>query len=196
MDKNCLQKQNLASNEPILFNPIKHHTGAIKQIIGETTNEEDLLRTLLTIGESQMDLYVGELSVGEITQQIIKQLKQKNVITQTEYSEWINSGGSDYKMLTLSDNSQWTLRLSNDNEKYIHIHPGRYSPRTMRIKANTLKTAIAVNVYAKVNKYNPLDLEIINYARKEILGESPIKSISTNSGLGKIIALFNFVRHK
>lgn len=195
MDKNNLQNQNLTSKEPIQFNPIKHHIGAIKQFIKEATNEEVLLRTLLTIGESQMDLYVGDLSVDEISRQIIKQLKQKNVIERTEYSEWINSDGSDYKMLTLSDDSQWTLRLSDNNETYIHIHPGRYSHHTIRIKANTLKTAIVVNVYARLNKCNPLELKIINYVRKKILDESPVKSINASSGLGKIINMFNPVNH-
>jgi hypothetical protein len=97
--------------------------------------------------------------------------------------------GKDYRCLSLPDNSQWTLRLSENDEKFIHIHPSRYSPNTVRVRSSTLQTAITAIVLSELKSKSPLDINIINEAREKYLNESPVKTVNKNSGLGKIILL-------
>ena len=55
---------------PLAFNCWKHHAGFIKKQIdfyrGDKISVQELQKTLLVIGESQMDLYLGELSPQKI----------------------------------------------------------------------------------------------------------------------------------
>jgi len=50
-------------------------------------------------------------------------------------------------------------------EKFVHIHPGRYSPNTFRVKANTLKTAIVAEFLALCQDQSPYDIQVVNQAR-------------------------------
>ncbi|RKY92909.1 MAG: hypothetical protein DRQ01_05690, partial [Ignavibacteriae bacterium] len=66
---------------PLTFNCWKHHAGFIKKQIefyrGEKISVEELQKMLLVIGESLMDLYVGELSPQKICDEIVGKLKSK-----------------------------------------------------------------------------------------------------------------------
>ncbi|MFC2135224.1 hypothetical protein ACFLTH_11455 [Bacteroidota bacterium] len=178
--------------EPILLNSIKHHAGYIQNEINSSQYDPKILRKkLVVIGDSQMDLYFGSLSPVEIGDEVIKQLKENMILEKTKYESWLESGRNDYQTITLSDTSVWTLRLAEDEERYVHIHPGRYSPHTIRVKALTLKTAIAVLVYAARFSKHPIDVEVINLVRSEILGESPVKSLEKSEGLIKLLTLLS-----
>jgi hypothetical protein len=85
------------------------------------------------------------------------------------------------------------LRLGEQEERYVHIHPGRYSPHTIRVKANTLKTAIALSVWMKVYNHREINLELLNHVRREILAASPVKSLEGTEGF---IKLFNLVHQE
>lgn len=184
-------KQDITKDQipiPILLNRMKHHAGFVKDRITEINESRDEIREeLLIIGESQMDFYHGKFSPGEISQCVIDQLKQINALENSKYVKWIKMNKKNYQTLTLPDASVWTLRLANDSQRHVHIHPGRYSPHTLRVKALTLKTAIAVLVHSKFSGKNPDDIEMINIVRKDILNESPIKSIEYAEGLLKVI---------
>ena len=136
-----------------------------------------------------MDLYLGSLNPGQISNEIISNVKNFGVYTYIKYSKWLSEDGKHYKQIDLSDTSVWMLRLGNEKDRYIHIHPGRYSPFTMRVKATTLKTAIAVNVLAEGNKRKLSDLKHINEVRTLWLKLPPLKTLS--SGTGKILTLIN-----
>jgi hypothetical protein len=144
---------------------------------------------LLLIGESQMDLYTGELTPGMIALQIIKLLQENGNYKKDQYLNYIGVQSTDYQTLQISDTSVWVLRLGEQEERYIHMHPGRYSPQTIRVKANTLKTAIALSIWIKVYDHRELTLALLNLVRKEILAASPVKSLSTTDGFGKIFRL-------
>lgn len=180
---------------PITFNCWKHHLGFIKDRTKKSKDVEfsdsDFKKVLLVIGESQMDLYLGNMSPVQIGNEIIDLLKNKKVIGNKSYIEWLFEKGEKYKLISISDSSIWTLRLGQDKEKYLHIHPGRQSPLTIRIKAHTLKTAIAVTIQAKKTGATLTDLNFINTVRKNFINLPPLKSISSLSGLGKFMNILN-----
>jgi ADP-heptose:LPS heptosyltransferase len=187
-------EENCTIPPPINFNCWKHHTGFIKKQIQSVQKRADLEKLksyLLKIGESQMDLYYGKYSPNEIAEQIAQQLKKKNILSDEIYNLWLNEKGRDYQLITLPDNSFWTLRKGNDSRRYIHIHPGRHSTHTRRVKAPTLKTVILTLCYEKTGETQPEPKELINKIRKEYLNEPPLKTIYSESGLGK---LFNLLR--
>lgn len=132
---------------PVLFNCLKHHLSFIKEYIHRSVaskNVETLSGQLRLIGESQMDLYLGELTPALIAEQISQQLQEKAVFERVEYVNFINPPIIGYQTITISDTSVWVLRLGETEQRHIHIHPGRYSPHTIRVKASILKTAIAL----------------------------------------------------
>jgi hypothetical protein len=175
---------------PVAFNCWKHHAGFIKDQIKslryEKLSEENLRKILLVIGESQMDIYLGKLSPQEISDNIIIKLKTMNAYEFNNYKNWLCKEGKDYKLIKISDNSVWTLRSGNKKERYIHIHPGRYLPKTIRVKALTLKTAISVLI-----KYGSdvqlIDTSRVNKVRVKTLNSPPVKKVSADSAVVRVI---------
>ncbi|OGU54799.1 MAG: hypothetical protein A2V66_06820 [Ignavibacteria bacterium RBG_13_36_8] len=180
--------KNISTPCPVLLNCWKHHAGFIKGGI-QVKSEHEILGELKTIGDSLMDLYLGSMSPHDISVQVIEQLKGRNILEKKAYTDWIETDNDQYRMIELSDNSKWTLRLGDDEKRYVHIHPGRYSHHTMRVRSLSLKTAIAVLVWTKIHGGDALNISVINKVRKEWLNESPIKSVSKNEGLGKLIGI-------
>ena len=179
---------------PINFNCWKHHAGFIrKQIesVKETKDLDQLKVYLLKIGESQMDLYLGENSPINISEQIHDYLHRKKIFSSRLYKDWLSKDGKDYQLVELRDKSIWTLRLGDDAERYVHIHPGRYSSNTVRVKATTLKSAIFLLCSEQLGEIKSFETETVNRIRKKYLEEPPLKSFSTASGLGRLIDLFH-----
>jgi len=180
---------------PLKFNCWKHHSDFIKKQIKlyrcENISVEELQKALLVIGESQMDLYVGKLSPQEICDELLSRLKLTGVLAFREYKKWLFETGSEYKLMEISDSSVWTLRLGKEEERYIHIHPARYSPVSLRVKALTLKTAIAVLIINYENKPTLLDTLQINAVRKNVLNSAPVKKVSSNSAVLRVINILS-----
>jgi hypothetical protein len=179
---------------PINFNCWKHHTGfIIKQIksVSEIKELEELKSYLLKIGESQMDLYFGDYSPTEVSDQILNLLGRKKIFSLEQYKDWLVKNRKGYQLLKLIDKSVWTLRLGENTERYIHLHPGRHSPQTVRVKATTLKTAILCLCLVNAGQTETIETVTINEIRKKYLNEPPIKSFISASGLGRMISLFS-----
>ncbi|UCH64390.1 MAG: hypothetical protein JSW63_07065 [Ignavibacterium sp.] len=180
---------------PVALNCWKHHAGFIKnqiELLQECKiSKEELRKLLLVIGESQMDLYLGILHPKQIANEIIKKAKDIGAINYIGYSSWISEEDKNYKQMIISDESIWTLRLGNDKKRYIHIHPGRYSLQTIRVKAATLKTTIAIKVLISGSEAELPDLNSINELRTLFLKLPPLKSLSLSSGVGKFLNIFN-----
>jgi hypothetical protein len=180
---------------PLTFNCWKHHTGFIKKQIefygGEKIAVEEIQQALLVIGESQMDLYLGILSPQEICDELVSKLKSTGVLAFKEYKKWLFEKGKEYKLTEISDSSVWALRLGKQGERYVHIHPGRYSPLTLRVKALTLKTAIAVLIINYEKIFPLMNSFQINEVRKKILNLPPIKKISSNSAVVRVINILS-----
>jgi hypothetical protein len=186
LEDNC----NISS--PFNLNCWKHHAGFIAKQIKKNKNEEELKNIsslLLKLGESRMDLYLGKLEPFELTEFIRKFLKKHKVFEYESYKKWLFSEGKEYRLITLPDKSTWTLRMGNQKENYIHIHPGRYSANTIRVRALTLKTAICVLAIANIYKISTFELKLINDVRKKFLKAAPVKSITSNSGLGRLLTI-------
>ncbi len=181
---------------PIKFNCWKHHALFIKKELKSIKSEaqiNQLQSKLLKIGESQMDLYYGLYSPIEIANYIIKHLASISIKSNKEYKNWLCKDGSEYQKITLKDKSIWTLRPGDEEKRFVHIHPGRYSPDTVRVKALTLKTAICFFAFAKIKSVTEFDIDLINEARKICLNASPLKSVNREAGLGKLITLFKYM---
>ena len=187
MDENCFIPP------PINLNCWKHHAGFIKKQIESVKEikELDQLKVyLLKIGESQMDLYLGDHSPVKISEQLLDYLHSKKIFSEKLYKDWLSKDGKDYQLVELKDKSIWTLRLGDDAERYVHIHPGRYSPNTIRVKATTLKTAIFLLCFERLGAIKSFETATANNIRKKYLDEPPLKSFSKASGLGRLIDLF------
>ncbi|GAB4335341.1 MAG: hypothetical protein OHK0038_12920 [Flammeovirgaceae bacterium] len=170
--------------ENILFNPFKHHLKTIKKEIFQF-EEEEFKKMLLKIGNSQMDLYIGNLEIDEIKQEIILKLKKHNLTTKFLFINYLKLN-QNYFSVKISDNSVWVMREGRDESRFVHIHPARYSPETLRVKANTLKTALVASRLLTIEERN---LQNINTLRKKILGLSPIKDIEESQMISKMIQI-------
>lgn len=173
------------------YNIIKHHlsylVGCIKSVHNNEIELEFLISKLVRVGDSVLDLYMGNLSIVQIIKEIKKFIPISSLYNKDEYSIWLGLSGSDYVSVDISDGSTWVLRISDDIKRFIHIHPGKKCENTMRVKGKTLKTAVLYCAYQQINKIFPIDLEIINYVRINFLAESPVNNVTNNSGIGKII---------
>lgn len=187
-------RKDFDAESPVLLNCWKHHKEFIQYRIRRVVMEgEDAFQIppsqLVTIGNSLLDLYTGLLNPYDISIQIKSELKKRSIVRKQSYEKWIKDSKNNYQTIYLPDSSFWTLRLGQ-KERYIHIHPGRYSPHSTRVRALTLKTAITVLAWSKIHKSSPFNINIINHVREEILKASPVKTVSKKYGLGKVISLF------
>jgi hypothetical protein len=166
----------------IVFNSIKHHLGFIQAYVAQG-NCENVYTDALKIGGSQMDLYIGNLTIKAIKSEIIAFLDENDFLEIKKYKCQLAAQGN-YFECTLSDNSIWTMRMGIDDAQYIHIHPSRYALHTTRVKAGALKTAIAFLIENPAN----LTTIAINEIRQK-LKLSPIKDIDHFKKIHEIIAL-------
>ncbi len=205
-------------SEPVLFNSLKHHAGYVAEFIRrfcdnfmpagnmpgltginecsgnpETEAGKFLSDKLIIIGKSQMDLYTGRLCPVQIAEEIKEYLKAKDLLNKGKYLGWIRQAQSSFMEIKLTDNSIWVLLPGKIDGRYVHIHPGRHSPLTIRVRSETLKTAIAVLCYC--NRYNNdhYDLDVINRARTRLLGLSPVKEVNHKRGLGRMIEILTTI---
>lgn len=174
IENNKIEKNN------ILFNGLKHHIQTVQQFI-EVATADLLPINLLKIGGSQMDFYKGELTENQIFEEIIELLRGARVETQHDFMTWV-AVENGFQTLTLSDNSTWVLRLSDKPQQFMHVHPARYSPQTVRVKAGTLKTCIALAVLDRENRHVD-DLTFFNQIRVQFLGLSPVKQVAQMKAL-------------
>lgn len=179
--------------KPILFNFWKHHLFFLLDEIKISPQEIDfeaLRSRMKTIGNSTTDLYTGTMNIPAISEFCIKKLKENHQFEKDRYKKWIKEHPESYRELAYPDLSIWVLKIGIEKDRYIHIHPGRNVQHTIRVKANILKTAYLANLFAFKNHLSPMDINLINALRNDVLGLSPIKFVTMNHELGKIIYLF------
>jgi len=177
--------------EPILFNPLKHYLAFIRELAGGQTmaiNDprlKELTRELKHIGTSVMDIYTGNLSQESIYKEILEFLELNNLREKEAYKSWAGTDFDDFRIVTLSDTSQWTLKYHNHETKYIHIFPARSSPHSFRVKANTLKSAI---LYIIIFGKDYVSDEDLNAARA-LMGLSPVKEVADAEAVTEMIEI-------
>ncbi|HSV88080.1 MAG TPA: hypothetical protein VLH61_05515 [Bacteroidales bacterium] len=166
---------------PFWLNGWKHHMGFLcselaSLPVGEI-NLQSFCKKLKSMGSSVSDLYTGSLSPSTIAGQIGTQLKAIGKFEYLPYQNWIQLSPGKYCEISLSDKSKWTLLTGNEPDFYLHLHPSRYSENTIRVKANLLKSAVAMLAFEKINPVslqNKSDFELINQLRKQFLDLSPV----------------------
>ncbi|RPH33206.1 MAG: hypothetical protein EHM93_05925 [Bacteroidales bacterium] len=177
----------------IAFSCWKHHLGFARNALNNRTNYskiDNFIREIVPlIGESNIDYYIGTLDILTIANEVIAQLKAENAFNPTEYKEWLISENTDYRCISLSDGSNWTLRFGQTDERYIHIHPSRHSKETVRVKSSSLKT-----VYAFLSHYGLSDAEIsnekINFVRNKFAKLPALKPSSPLTAIRRVLDLF------
>ncbi len=176
---------------PLLFNCMKHHAGFIASFISSFRGSSlpSLKEHLSPIGKSQMDLYTGSLEPHEISSEIKDFLHARDLLGEKSYLQWLAGSGVKYREAKLSDESVWVFLPGKITGRHVHIHPGRYSPFTIRVRSETLRTAIAVLIYCRLHGGNCHSLAVVNEARERLLELSPVKEVSSRRGLGRMIAI-------
>lgn len=179
---------------PVMFNRLKHHAGYIRHFINSLDlsaceQVNSLSGELNAIGKSQMDLYTGGLMPRTIAGEITGYLKDARLIGREDYLSWLHGAKHKYREITLSDGSVWVLLPGVETERHVHIHPGRYSPHSIRVRSETLKTAIAAICYSRQHGRPSHDTGTVNEARTKLLGLSPIRDIERGKGIGKLIGI-------
>lgn len=177
--------------QPVLFHPLKHHLGYIREFIQAQANAADdfLSAQFKTIGSSQLDLYLGDLSIHQIAEETILYLQKYQCLEPEPYRLYLTTGGAGYGLTTLSDGSGWVLRWGVVEGRHVHLHPARYSRHTIRVKANLLKAAMAVSLAMKRTGIAEPDLSLVNQVRRQWLGLAPIPAFLTSDTLLRLIYL-------
>jgi len=175
--------------EPVLFNPLKHHLGFIRGFIDvrsgcdSAVRMKEITRELKHIGTSVMDIYTGELNVDTICLETSEFIINKNLIERDNFRNWSGRDSDDFKIISLSDGSQWVLKYYDHEKRYVHIFPARSSPHTFRIKSNTLKSAILYVIHIGKDFITEDDL---NRARA-LAGLSPVKEVADTEAVAEMI---------
>ncbi len=181
---------------PVMLNGWKHHHAfLIDQLQRWAKKPEQLfplfVAKLKMLGDSQFDIYTGNLSPEDIAGDIRETLEGFNVYERDAYWNWIERSTQLFWQVSISDGSEWTLRHCDELEDfYIHIHPARHSKHTQRMKANHLRTALATLVMANMRREKP-GMALLNKVRQEFLGLSPVTKILAK----EIFATLNVMAH-
>jgi len=178
--------------KPIAFNCWKHHLGFVNGFLQNQTNytkSDAFIREVIQfIGTSQFDFYIGNQTPMSIANEILSILEKDNTLALSDYTNWLTLEGADYRCVSISDGSNWTLRLGQ-GDRYVHIHPSRHSKKTVRVKSSSLKS-----VYAFLFHYGVSDAEIsiekINFVRNRLAKLPVLKPNSPLAAITRIIKLF------
>jgi len=177
--------------EPLMFNLLKHYYPFIRNYINIKTEEEKFpgsktfIKELRHLGTRVMDIYSGELSTDQIFKEIIEFLELNNMTGREPYKKWAGISYHNFRVIPLSDNSQWTLKYFDHETRYVHIFPARLSPHAFRVKANTLKSAILYLVLIGKDYISEDDLN----KTRALAGLSPIKDVSDADAVTEMIEI-------
>jgi hypothetical protein len=176
--------------EPLLFNPLKHHLGFIREFINLRIDEpeseiKNLARELKHLGTSVMDVYTGSLSILSISREFKDFLVEKGFLEIEQYSSWVGRSMNSFKIIELSDGSQWTLKFHNNKLRFVHIFPARNSQHTFRVKANTLKSALLYSIIIGKDLVTGDDLNKV----RPLLGLSPVKDPVDSEAITEMIEI-------
>lgn len=166
--------------QPFLLNGLKHHLGYIRQMLPYLLQmeEHEFFSHIQKTGNSVTDFYHGELSCLQICNEIKEQLTKLHAFDKESYLDWL-SGKGLYYCLTISDGSDWLMREGEQAGRYIHIHPGKHSLHSRRIKSRNLRLAMAM-IYYFPNQEDQFSIKALNHIRTEKLNLSPVKYISAS----------------
>jgi len=176
---------------PVTFNTHKHHFGFLLCKIENLKNIDwnQAEPEFFGIGENLLDFYTGDLTVENICADCILFFKNKNISDKIAFTKWLYP--LEYRKIKLSDSSEWIIKEGKNPNRYIHIHPAKQSKHTIRIRAATLKTVLAVMIKSgNISKQMNNNLLTVNKIRTEYLHLSPVKSLQRGKGILQLWELF------
>ena len=145
---------------------------------------------MLVIGTNLLDLYLGKLSVEKICAESIDFFNKEKILGPEEFKNWLKP--PNYQKIELSDKSVWVVKEGINEMRYIHIHPAKDSPHSIRVRGATLKTVLTLKTKEEIIASGELtDLKKVNHIRKEYLQLSPVKSLERGKGIARLWAYFN-----
>lgn len=177
--------------EPILFNPLKHHLGFIREFTykksegNPESDQKNMIKELKHLGTSVMDVYTGSLLINEVCNEVIVFLHDMDLSGRDRFSEWTGNGLKDFRIISLTDGSQWTLKYHDNCQRFVHIFPARGSQHTFRVKSNTLKSAILYYILIGKDFITGDDLNRV----RPMLGLSPIKDPVDTEAITEMIEI-------
>jgi hypothetical protein len=176
--------------EPFLFNPLKHHLGFIREFINLNIDHpgfdlQNLTKDLKHLGTSVMDVYSGSLQIRKICTEVEEFLRSKDILKRDTYSAWAGTKIDCFRILPLSDGSQWTLKFHENLQRFVHIFPARNSQHTFRVKSNTLKSALIYNIIIGKDLVTGYDLNKV----RPLLGLSPVKDALDTEAILEMIEI-------
>ena len=122
--------------EPILFNPFKHHLGFIKEFINQNIDNSELNIQLLSKDIKHLGRQLWTSITGNYRSVIsvlrLWNFSKEGTLDMNAYSLWTGTKTDSFKIIKLSDESQWTLKYHDDHQRYIHLFPARNSSHTFR----------------------------------------------------------------
>ena len=170
--------------------------GALRHRIAEAVRRgnvalPELAGELIVIGSKLMDLYVGRFAPVQIGRLTLDALERDGRLALDAFRAWVTSQGG-YGMIDLEDGSRWVLRVADEYDRHVHLHPGRWVPETRRVRANVLKTAVMTLAHVGVHGGDPLDLALVNRVRQQYLALSPMgRDLDGDQGIGEVIELLS-----
>ena len=177
--------------EPLIFNPLKHYLPFIKSYI-ETKAEGErypgssaFIKELKHLGTCVMDVYNGDLPPEKIFSEITGFLEKKGYLPREEYIKWAGRNWRSYRIITLSDGSQWTLKYHDHETRYVHIFPARSSRYTFRVKANTIKSAV---LYLVLTGKDFISEDDLNKTRA-LVGLSPVREVADAEAVTEMVEI-------
>jgi hypothetical protein len=177
--------------EPILFNPLKHHLGYVREFIYQKTEGEEngdqkkMIRELKHLGTSVMDVYTGSLPIADICNEVVGFLQGMELSERSHFSAWAGVKMNEFRIIPLSDSSQWTLKYNDHCQRFVHIFPARGSSHTFRVKSNTLKSALLYYILIGKDFITGDDLNKV----RPLLGLSPIKDPVDTEAITEMIEI-------
>lgn len=177
--------------EPVLFNPLKHHLGYIREFIYQKSegnpdkDQKIMIRELKHLGTSVMDVYTGMLLINDICNEVMGFLDEKGLSERGNFSGWTGDGMKDFRIISLRDGSQWTVKYHENCQRFVHIFPARGSQHTFRVKSNTLKSAILYYILIGKDFITGEDLNKV----RPLLGLSPIRDPVDTEAITEMIEI-------
>ena len=137
-----------------------------------------------------MDLYLGPLTPRDVGERLLELLRHDDRLSLHTYRPWIQANRG-YRVLTLPDDgSEWVLRMGDEADRWVHVHPARWAPKTCRVKATVLKTAVMALACAGVRGGDPMDVALVNRVRRDYLELAPLgRDLAGDQGIGQVVNL-------
>ncbi len=175
--------------KPVLLNCLKHHLGYTAGLLKQVRDRQAAARLahhLLKLGKGQMDVYHGQCSPWQVSEEVLANLEKNTVLEEAAFARWVKSGGG-FRLLQLSDHTLWTLRKGDLPGAWVHIHPGRYARHTVRLRAPAYRTAIMTLALAQMEGQGPVCLSLVNRARSYFDNYGPVTTLDPANGIGRAI---------